>query len=34
MSEASTMEPDKAAKYVASTHVINEMAGEDKSAHV
>jgi len=28
MSEASTMEPDKAAKYVASTHVINEMAGE------
>jgi len=28
MSEASTMEPDKAVKYVASTHVINEMAGE------
>jgi 6-phosphofructokinase len=28
MSEASTMEPDKAAKYVASTHVINEMTGE------
>jgi len=28
MSEASTMEPDKAAKYVASAHVIDEMAGE------
>jgi 6-phosphofructokinase len=28
MSEASTMEPDKAVKYVASTHVLDEMAGE------
>jgi 6-phosphofructokinase len=28
MSEASTMEPDKAARYVASAHVIDEMAGE------
>ena len=28
MSEASTMEPDKAAKYVTSTHVLNEMTGE------
>ena len=28
MSEASTMEPDKAAQYVTSSHVLNEMAGE------